>query len=114
MGMGRLITSTPEMAQKVPISFPRMLMLGFTKNTGYWLLYMITRPRGGIDVSVADCGHGDHDPVEGGGDGGVLSVRLLSLYEVAEGGEEEAGDADEENEQAELLVTVLQGEGNRL
>ena len=69
--------------------------------------------RGG-HVAVADGGHGDHHPVEGVGDGRVLGLLLLPLDEVAQGGEEEAGDADEENEQAELLVTVLQGEGNGL
>ena len=69
---------------------------------------------GGSHVAVADGGHGDHHPVEGVGDGRVLRLLLLPLDEVAQGGEEEAGDADEENEQAELLVTVLQGEGNGL
>ena len=69
---------------------------------------------GGGHVAVADGGHGDHHPVEGVGDGRVLRLLLLPLDEVAQGGEEEAGDADEENEKAELLVTVLQGEGNRL
>ena len=88
------------------------------------------------------CGHGDDHPVEGVGDGVVLRLLLLSLDEVAQRGEEEAGDADEENleeeeeeveeeemeeeeveeeeveeeghQQAELLVAVLQGEGDGL
>ena len=68
----------------------------------------------GRHVSIPHGGHRDDDPVEGVGDGRVLGLLLLPLDEVAQGGEEEAGDADEENEQAELLVTVLQGEGNGL
>ena len=66
---------------------------------------------GGVDVSVPHCGHGDHHPVERVGDGGVLCVLLLPLDEVAERGEEQARDADEQDQQTELLVTVLQGEG---
>ena len=65
---------------------------------------------GGGHVAVADGGHGDHHPVEGVGDGRVLGLVLLPLDEVAQGGEEEASDADEEDEQAELLVAVLQCE----
>ena len=48
------------------------------------------------------------------GDGGVLRVLLLSLQEVAEGGEEEPGDADEEKQQAEFLVAVGESEGDAL
>ena len=54
-------------------------------------------------------GHGDDDPVEGIGDGGVLCVFLLPLDKVGEAGEQEAEDADEEDQEAELLVAVLQG-----
>ena len=71
----------------------------------------LPEPGGGVDVSVAHCGHGDHHPVERVGDGGVLRVLLLPLDEVAERGEEQARDTDEEDQQTELLVTVLQGKG---
>ena len=72
----------------------------------------LAKAGGGRHVAVTHGGHRDHDPVEGVGDGGVLGLLLLSLDEVAEGGEEEASDADEEDEQAELLVAVLQRERN--
>ena len=68
----------------------------------------------GRHVSIPHGGHRDDDPVEGVGDGRVLGLLLLSLDEVAEGGEEEAGDADEEDKQSQLLVAVLQRERNRL
>jgi hypothetical protein len=59
------------------------------------------------DVPVADSGHGDDDPVEGGGDGGEARVLVL-LYEVGQAAEDQARDADEEDEEAKLLVAVLQ------
>ena len=68
---------------------------------------------GGVDVPVADGGHGDHHPVEGRGDGGEPGV-LLDLDEVGEAGEDEATDADQEDQKAELLVAVLESVGDRL
>ena len=67
---------------------------------------------GGVDIPVAHRGHGDHHPVERVGDGGVLGVHLLPLDEVAEGREEEARDADEQDQEPELLVAVPQSEGD--
>ena len=107
IGMGRDITKTPEMAQKVPISLPRPVVGAMSP---YPTKYRVkTRHH-----DVRTCGHGDDDPVESVGDGGVLGVLLLPLDEVAEGGEEEPGDADEEDQQPKLLVTVLEGEGDGL
>ncbi len=65
------------------------------------------------DVTVADGGHGDDDPVEGGGDGGEARVLVL-LYEIGEAAEDEAGDADEEDKETQLLVAVLERVRDRL
>ena len=65
------------------------------------------------DVPVADGGHGDNDPVEGGGDGGEARVLVL-LNEVGQAAEDQPRDADQEDEEAQLLVAVLQRVGDGL
>ena len=65
------------------------------------------------DVPVANGGHGDNDPVEGGGDGGEARVLVL-LNEVGQAAEDQPRDADQEDEEAQLLVAVLQRVGDGL
>ena len=65
------------------------------------------------DVPIPDGRHGDHHPVEGRGDGGEPGV-LLDLDEVGEAGEDEAADADQEDQESELLVAVLESVGDSL
>jgi hypothetical protein len=65
------------------------------------------------DVTIADSGHGDDDPVEGGGDGSEARVLVL-LYEIGEAAEDEPGDADEEDKETQLLVAVLERVRDRL
>ena len=57
-------------------------------------------------VSVANCGHGDHNPVECSGDGSEAGV-LVNLNEVTETGKDEATDANKEDQQQQFLVTIL-------
>ena len=64
--------------------------------------------RDGIDVPVSHSGHGDHHPVDAGGDGGE-SRGLSLLYEVAEAGEAEAGDEDEHQHEAQLPEALSDG-----
>ena len=77
--------------------------------TGLFLFLTCNRE----DVPITHSGHGDHHPVEGRGDGGEPGV-LLDLDEVGEAGEDEATDADQEDQKAELLVAVLESVGDRL
>ena len=61
---------------------------------------------GGVDVPVADGGHGDHHPVEGGGDGGEAGV-FINLNEVCKTCEDEAADTNEEDQKTQFFVTIL-------
>ena len=45
----------------------------------------------GIDISVANRGHGDDNPVEGSGDGGEAGV-VVDLNEVAKTADDQTGD----------------------
>ena len=70
--------------------------------------------RDGRHVAVTDGGHGDDGPPEGGRNAGEPGGRLVLLGKVAEAGKDEDAHGQEEHEQAQLLVAVLQGEGDRL
>ena len=68
----------------------------------------LPKPCDGIDVPVANSGHGDHHPVDPGGDGGEARGLAL-LNEVAEAGEAEAGDEDEHQHEAQLPEALSDG-----
>ena len=72
---------------------------------------MVTQASDRVDITIAHRGHGDHHPVEGDGDAGVLCVRGLLLYEEGETAEDQPGNADHEDKETKLLVTVLESEG---
>ena len=82
----------------------------------------------GEDVAVANGGHGDHHPVEGGRDVGEARVKVL-LYVVAEAGDErdddhdpdqeqpgedETGDAQDHPQESKLRSALDEGEDDRL
>ena len=73
----------------------------------------LAQPSGGGDVTVTHRGHRHHHPVDPSGDGGEAGGGA-DLNEVGEGGEYQAADGDEEDEQPELLHAVLQGVGDGL
>ena len=66
-----------------------------------------------IYVSVSDCRHGDDDPVEAGGNVREATVGTF-LNVVAGGGEHEARDDQEENEEAQFSVAGHEGVDNAL
>ena len=68
----------------------------------------------GVDVSISNGGHGDHHPVECSRYGGEARILHLCLDEVGKTGEDEAADADEKDEESELLVAVLECVGDGL
>ena len=73
----------------------------------------LAQPSGGGDVTVTHRGHRHHHPVDPSRDGGEAGGGA-DLNEVGEGGEYQAADGDEEDEQPELLHAVLQGVGDGL
>ena len=68
----------------------------------------------GHNVAVAHSGHGDGRPPEGVRDALELIPVPLALCKEGETGEDEDAHGEEEHEEAELLVAVLEGEGDGL
>ena len=68
----------------------------------------------GVHVAVADGGHGDGGPPEGGWNACEMSITDFSLREVAEAGEDEDAHGHEHEEEPELLVAVTDGEAQTL
>ena len=71
-------------------------------------IFYLSQPRDGSNVTVAHRGHGDHHPVDAGGDGGEAWVLAL-LNEEAEAGEGEAGDEDQHEHEPQLSQGLSDG-----
>ena len=63
-----------------------------------------------MNVSVSNGRHGDHDPVEGRGDGGEPGV-LVNLNKVRQACKDEPADANEEDQKTQFFVTILKRVG---
>ena len=74
----------------------------------------LAHPCHGHDVAIADGGHGDGGPPERVRDADELLPVVLTLGEEGEAGEDENAHRDEHEQQAELLVRVLDGEAQTL
>ena len=104
IGIGRERTRTPAAAIKEPTSFPNPSLNDIINNAYTYILFISLRCTWcGVDVSVANGGHGDDAVVNGSGNWSKAGV-ISQLYEVTEAAEDEAGDAHQEHKQGQLLI----------
>ena len=64
-------------------------------------------------VTIAHCGHSDHNPVECSGDGGESRV-IVDLNEVREAADDDSTDTHEEDEESKFFIAMLKSVGNSL
>ena len=64
-------------------------------------------------VTIAHCGHSDHNPVECSGDGGESRV-IVDLNEVREAADDDPTDTHEEDEESKFFIAMLKSVGDSL
>ena len=84
------------------------------RNMGIWNVEAnLAKTWGGGNVAIANCCHGDHNPVDTGGDWSEPTFTTL-FDEEAETRKDEPRDQNEHQHQAQLTDGLLKGEGNWL